>query len=109
VKCLVLKGLADGQAYLVELMKYIFTYLQNVIGNSSAMIHVPRVASKQGTPTISKPTMNQYKATTRVHYINEPFVDWYEAETEEQARTMWESDRETYDLPVDAIVKFEKQ
>jgi hypothetical protein len=39
----------DGQAYFVELMKYIFTCLQNVIGNLSAMIHVPCVAGKQGT------------------------------------------------------------
>jgi hypothetical protein len=53
--------------------------------------------------------MNQYKATTRVPYINEPFVDWYDAETEEQARAMWAADRETYGLPVDASVKFEKQ
>jgi hypothetical protein len=53
--------------------------------------------------------MNQYKATTRVPHINEPFVDWYEAETEEQARTMWESDLQAYGLPEDAIVKFEKQ
>ena len=53
--------------------------------------------------------MNQYKATTHVTHISEPFVDWYEAETEEQARAMWESDRETYGLPVDASVKFEKQ
>jgi hypothetical protein len=52
-------------------------------------------------------TMNQYKATTRVPHINEPFVDWYDAETEEQARTMWESDRQAYGLPADAIVKFE--
>jgi len=43
------------QAYFVELMKYIFTYLQNVIGNSSAMIHAPCVASNNGTPTITKP------------------------------------------------------
>ena len=53
--------------------------------------------------------MNQYKATTRVSHISDPFVDWYEAETEEQARAMWESDRETFGLPTDAIVKFEKQ
>jgi hypothetical protein len=39
----------DGQAYFDELLKYIFTYLQNVIGNVPAMIHVPCVASKQGT------------------------------------------------------------
>jgi hypothetical protein len=54
VKCFDLRGLAVGQAYFDELLKYIFTYLQNVIGNSSAMIHVPCVASKQGTPTITK-------------------------------------------------------
>jgi hypothetical protein len=53
--------------------------------------------------------MNHYKATTRVPHISEPFVDWYDAETEEQARTMWESDRETYGLPADASVKLEKQ
>jgi hypothetical protein len=51
--------------------------------------------------------MNQYKAITRVTHVSEPFVDWYEAETEEQARTMWEADRETYGLPADASVKFE--
>jgi hypothetical protein len=51
--------------------------------------------------------MNQYKAITHVPHISEPFIDWYEDETEEQARTMWESDRQTYGLPVDAIVKFE--
>jgi hypothetical protein len=44
----------DGQAYFDELLKYIFTYLQNVIGNWCGMIHVPCVASKQGTPTINK-------------------------------------------------------
>jgi hypothetical protein len=54
VKCLDLKGLVDGQAYFDELLKYIFTYLQNVIGNWCGMIHVPCVASKQGTPTINK-------------------------------------------------------
>jgi len=37
VECLVLRGLAGGQAYFVELMKYILTYLQNVIGNVPAM------------------------------------------------------------------------
>jgi hypothetical protein len=51
--------------------------------------------------------MKQYKATTRIPHINEPFVDWYEAETEEQARIMWEIDREEFGLPVDASVKFE--
>jgi hypothetical protein len=56
---------------------------------------------------LTKPTMNQYKATTRVPHISEPFVDWYDAETEEQARAIWESDRETYGLPEDASVKFE--
>jgi hypothetical protein len=55
VKCLVLKGLAVGQSYFDELLKYIFTYLQNVIGNLPAMIHVPCVASNNGTPTITKP------------------------------------------------------
>ena len=51
--------------------------------------------------------MSQYKATTRVPHISEPFVDWYEAETEDQARAMWEIDREDFGLPVDASVKFE--
>jgi hypothetical protein len=34
-----------------------------------------------------------------------------QAETQalEQARTMWESDRQAYGLPEDASVKFEKQ
>jgi hypothetical protein len=53
VKCLVLKGLVDGQAYFDESMKYIFTYLQNVIGNLPAMSYLALVASKQGTPTIT--------------------------------------------------------
>ena len=71
-----------------------------------------RHAKKHQVDSLTKPnqtTMNQYKATTRVPHINEPFVDWYEAETEEQARTMWESDLQAYGLPEDAIVKFEKQ
>jgi hypothetical protein len=37
-KCLVLKGLAVGQAYFVELLKYIFTCLQIIIGNVPAVI-----------------------------------------------------------------------
>jgi hypothetical protein len=53
-KCLVLKGFAGGQAYFDELLKYIFTYSQLVIGNLSAMIHVPCVASNNGTLTITK-------------------------------------------------------
>jgi hypothetical protein len=58
-------------------------------------------------PNQTKPMMNQYKATTRIPHISEPFVDWYEAETEEQARIMWKIDREDFGLPVDASVKFE--
>jgi hypothetical protein len=54
-------------------------------------------------------TMSQYKAITRVPHLNEPFVDWYVAETEDQARAMWEIDREDSGLPVNASVKFEKQ
>jgi hypothetical protein len=53
--------------------------------------------------------MNQYKAVTHVPHINEPFADWYEAETEEQAHFLWSCDRETYGLPEDASVTFEKQ
>jgi hypothetical protein len=37
-KRLNLRGLAVGQSYSIELMKYIFTYWQNVIGNVPAMI-----------------------------------------------------------------------
>jgi hypothetical protein len=37
VECLVLKGLAGGQAYFDGLLKYIFTYSQLVIGNVPAM------------------------------------------------------------------------
>jgi hypothetical protein len=70
-------------------------------------------AKKYQVDCLTKPnqttTMNQYKAITRVPHISEPFIDWYEAETEEQARTMWSCDRETYGLPEDASVKFEKQ
>jgi hypothetical protein len=51
--------------------------------------------------------MSQYKATTSVPHISEPFVDWYDAETEEQAYFLWSCDCETYGLPVDASVKFE--
>jgi hypothetical protein len=54
VKCLVFKGLAGGQAYFDELLKYIFTYSQLVIGNLSAMFYLARVASNNGTPTITK-------------------------------------------------------
>jgi hypothetical protein len=66
------------------------------------------VASKQGTPNQTKPstTMNQYKAVTRVPHISEPFVDWYEAETKEQALAMWEHDRKTFGLPDNASVTF---
>ena len=53
--------------------------------------------------------MNQYKATTTIPHISEPFVDWYEAETEEQAYFLWSCDSKTYGLPEDASVKFEKQ
>jgi hypothetical protein len=67
----------------------------------------PNSPNNQIKPNQTKPTMKQYKATTRVPHINEPFIDWYDAETEEQARTMWESDRQAYGLPEDAIVKFE--
>jgi hypothetical protein len=49
--------------------------------------------------------MNRYKATTRAPHISEPFVDWYEAETEEQAYFMWSCDRETFALQGFAIGK----
>jgi hypothetical protein len=98
------------QSHFDELLKYIFKLLAFFIGNLSAMFYLDSVASNNGTPTKpNQTTMNQYKATTRVPHISEPFVDWYDAETEEQARTMWSCDRETYGLPVDASVKFEKQ
>jgi hypothetical protein len=37
-KRLNLRGLVSWQAYFAESMKYIFTYLQNVIGNVPAVI-----------------------------------------------------------------------
>jgi hypothetical protein len=37
-KRLVLKGLVAGQAYFDELMKYIFTYSQIIIGNVPSVI-----------------------------------------------------------------------
>jgi hypothetical protein len=55
VKCLVFKGLAVGQAYFDESMKYIFRLLAFFIGNLYAMFYLALVASKQGTPTITKP------------------------------------------------------
>jgi hypothetical protein len=53
-KCLVFKGLMACQSYFSELLKYIFTYSQIFIGNVPAMVHVPCVASNNGTPTINK-------------------------------------------------------
>jgi hypothetical protein len=35
-----------GQSYFDELMKYIFTYSQNVIGNAPAVFYLASVASK---------------------------------------------------------------
>ena len=35
-------------------MKYIFNYSQIIIGNVPAMFYLALVASKQGTPTITK-------------------------------------------------------
>jgi hypothetical protein len=55
VECLDLKGLAVGQAYFDELLKYIFKLLAFFIGNVPAMIHVPCVASNNGTPNQTKP------------------------------------------------------
>jgi hypothetical protein len=37
------------QAYFDDLLKYIFTYLQIIIGNVPAMFYLALVASKQGT------------------------------------------------------------
>jgi len=56
-KCLEIRGFVGCQSYFVELLKYIFTYSQIIIGNFSAMFYLALVASKQGTPTITKPTM----------------------------------------------------
>lgn len=52
-----LRGLVDGQAYFDELLKYIFTYLQIVIGNLPAMFYLALVASNNGTPTITNDMM----------------------------------------------------
>jgi len=54
VECLEFKGLAGGQAYFDGLLKYIFTYLQNVIGNARAMFHLACVASDNGTTNQTK-------------------------------------------------------
>jgi hypothetical protein len=42
------------QSYFDELLKYIFTYSQIVIGNLPAMFYLALVASNNGTPTINK-------------------------------------------------------
>jgi hypothetical protein len=47
-KCLEIRGLAVGQSYSIELMKYIFTYSQIIIGNLSAMFYLARVAGNGG-------------------------------------------------------------
>jgi hypothetical protein len=54
VKCLVFKGFGCWSSLFDEKS---FTYWQNNIGNLGGMVHVPCVASKQGTPQQTKTTM----------------------------------------------------
>lgn len=49
--------------------------------------------------------MKLFRATTTVkgHMDGEPYVDWYEAETLEQARELWDEDCHRYQLPMDKV------
>lgn len=44
--------------------------------------------------------MKPFKVVARVDGTREPFVDWYEAETETRARALWDEDAHRYGLPV---------
>lgn len=42
-----------------------------------------------------------FRSTTTVVGTNEPMVDWYECETEAQARAAWGDDCRRYGLPME--------
>ncbi len=53
---------------------------------------------------MSTATLTKYRISAKVDLMNEPFVDWYSAETEEQAREMWKADALKYGVPVEKTV-----
>lgn len=42
-----------------------------------------------------------FRFETRVQGLNEPFVDWYEGETEDAAREYWDEDMHRYQIPIE--------
>lgn len=46
-----------------------------------------------------KETLNLYRTEARVTGMSEPMVDWYEAETEDAARKLFDEDCHRYGLP----------
>lgn len=49
------------------------------------------------------PTMKFYKAITKTDQSK--YTDWYDAENQESAKNLWDSDREKYGLPESATVE----
>lgn len=44
--------------------------------------------------------MTTFRVIARVEGVREPFVDWYDAATEAEARALWDEDAHRYGLPV---------
>ena len=47
--------------------------------------------------------MKLFKTITKVEGHQEPYVDWYEGNTESEARKCWDEDCHRYCLPMDKV------
>ena len=84
MECLVLRGLAVGQAYFDELIKYIFAYSQFFIGNLPAMRDCPCMSDPfdiTSTACASQSSAREFikrgRETYRLHSIHESGVPIY--------------------------------
>jgi hypothetical protein len=52
--------------------------------------------------------MKQFKSTTKINHIVTPFIDYYNAETKDDALSMWQQDAIAYGIPDTAEVTIEE-
>jgi hypothetical protein len=84
VKCLVFKGLAGGQAYFNELLKYIFKLLAFFIGNRVGVAHVAcmsdsfdNIQTACAGQNSAREIIKSGRETYRLHSIHESGVPIY--------------------------------
>ncbi len=76
-----------------------------------AKTHLTNAPDSRNSTHVERKPMKTYKCTTTIAGMREPFVDWYEAATKEQAKEAYDGDTRIYlsaQARAESLVKIEE-